>query len=106
MTKHQRILNFISLVRDSHPEMVNIFTLGSCLNFFCILHAVYPEAQPYFNIDHIITKIDGRYYDITGTVNIKGTTYRPYTEKEFYPKRRMSRSFGRMYKGCYKIGRE
>lgn len=99
MSKHQIILNLINNIRDSHSEMPNIFLYGSCLNFFLILKTVYPEAEAYFNIDHIITKIDNRYYDITGSVNPEG--YTPYTQ--FYNKKRTSRSFTRMLKAEYPL---
>lgn len=97
--KHRRILNTISFIRESHSEMVNIFSKGSCLNFFCILHSIYPEAECYFNIDHVISKIDGKYYDITGEVNGKG--YMKWTQ--YYNKRRTSRSFTLMYNNEYEI---
>lgn len=92
MTRYRHILNVIATIRDSHPEMVNIFKYGSCMNFHLILRSVFPEAEPYFNIDHVITRIGNRYYDITGSVNPSG--YRPY--HTFYNKRRTSRSFTQM----------
>ena len=48
--------------------MVNIFSNGSCYNFHLILKCVYPESIPYYNIDHIITKIDNIFYDINGSI--------------------------------------
>lgn len=102
MNKHQKILNTISFIRESHSEMVNIFSRGSCLNFFCILHSIYPEAIPYFNISHVISKIDDRYYDITGEVkNVEKQDYRLYTN--WYNKKNTKRSFTQMYKAEYKI---
>lgn len=101
MTKHRKILNLIGLIRDSHPDMVHTFTHGSCLNFFCILHAIYPEAKPWFNIAHVITEIDGKFYDITGVVNTKNLKehelkYIPFTD--WYNKRRTSHAFNQMYR--------
>lgn len=92
--KHRKILNTITFIRESHSTMVDIFTKGSCLNFFCILHSIYPEAQPWFNIDHVITKIDNKFYDITGEIK-DVDTYLPFTQ--WYNKRRTSRSFTMMY---------
>lgn len=95
MTKDRKILNFIEVIRNSHPEMKNIFLYGSCLNFHLILKSIYPEAIPYTNIDHIITKIGNKFYDISGRVyNTKsyekmGTIY--------FPKKRESRSFTQQY---------
>lgn len=94
MSKHSRILNLITLIRESHSKMEDIFTKGSCLNFFCILHSIYPEAQPWFNIDHIISEIDGKFYDVTGEIK-DVTGYQRYTE--WYDKKGTRRSFTQMY---------
>ena len=100
MNKHQRILNLITFIRESHTEMTNIYLKGSCLNFFCILHSIYPEAIAWFNINHIITEIDGKYYDITGEVSNKN--YFKYVGTYS----NMSRSFRNMYRNEYKINGE
>lgn len=99
MTKHLEILNFISEIRNSHSRMVDIFSLGSCLNFYLILRKVYPESIPLYNIDHVVTKIDGRCYDITGCVSCKG--YLPFSE--YYDKKGISRSFKQMMKYAHII---
>lgn len=99
MTKHQDILNFIATIRDSHSMMIEIFTKGSCLNFYYILRKVYPESVPYFNVNHIITKIDDRFYDITGQVDGKG--YDIYYD--VYRKYRLKRSINYMSKDEIKL---
>lgn len=68
MSRHTEIMTFIRTIRESHSEMVNIFTLGSCLNFYLILSQVYPDAVVYYDCNHIITRIGDKYYDITGEV--------------------------------------
>lgn len=80
MTKQQKIINFISLIRNSHPEMVNIFSFGSCFNFYLILRNVWPESIPYYNINHVITKIDNNYYDISGQLSSNTIKKNNYTE--------------------------
>jgi len=86
MSKHTEILSFISLVRGSHCKMEDIYTKGSCLNFYLILRHVYPTAEAYHNTEHIITKINDRFYDITGEVSSEG--YLPidhfYVSSEIY----------------------
>lgn len=52
--------------------MIDIFSKGSCLNFFYILHSIYPEAEAWYNGDHVITKINNKFYDITGEVRPEG----------------------------------
>jgi hypothetical protein len=68
ISKNQKILNIISNIRDAHPSMINVFTNGGCFKFYVILHSIFPEAICYYNEHHVITEIDGKYYDITGRV--------------------------------------
>lgn len=75
--------------------MVDIFTLGSCLNFHLILKTVYPEAKPLYNIDHVVTQIDEKCYDITGCISCKG--YSKFSE-HYDKKKRISRAFSQMLK--------
>lgn len=97
MNKHRQILNYISTIRDGHPMMVRIFSNGSCLNFHLILKKVYPEAIPYSNIDHIISKIDDRYYDITGEVKVKNSN-EWYLFTDIYSKSGTIKSFKNQYR--------
>jgi hypothetical protein len=94
MSQHRKILNQISAIRNSHSQMTNIFLYGSCLNLFCILRSIYPEAQPWYNIDHVITEIGGRFYDITGSVSNEGY----YRFTEIYDRKGTRRSFSQMFK--------
>lgn len=71
MHSHRDILLFIAEIRQSHQQMVHIFTHGSCLNFYHILKHVYKSAEAYMDIDHVVTKIGTQYYDINGTVHPK-----------------------------------
>jgi len=68
MTQHRKILNIIAAIRESHPEMVNIFSFGGCYNLFSILRLIFPEAVAWTNADHVITQIGNKFYDITGVV--------------------------------------
>lgn len=98
-TKRQKILNLISEIRNSHSQMVNIYTGGGCLNFHLILRSVFQEAKPYYNGDHIITEIEGKYYDITGVVYNRGE-YLPF--EGYYDKKGTRRAFNQMYRAEYK----
>jgi len=69
----------IRLIRESHPSMVDIFMNGSCYYFSRILLHLFPTAEVFYNMDHIITKIDGKYYDIRGEVIPQGL-YLPISE--------------------------
>lgn len=94
MTKKLKILNLITLIREAHPAMVDIFTKGSCMNFFYILHGVFPEAQPWYDGSHIITKIDNQFYDING-ICLDSKNYLPLTQ--MYSKKRSVRAMTQMY---------
>ena len=59
---------FISTIRDSFIGSQQVYTEGSCYHFYLILKTVFPTAEPYYDLDHIITKINDKYYDITGEV--------------------------------------
>lgn len=100
ISKKRKILNIITEIRNSHPEMKDMFMNGSCLNLHMILRAMFPEAEPYYNVDHVITKIDDSYYDIRGVVLIIGG----YDKlSSFYKKKKSSRAFSQMYKYVYKF---
>lgn len=98
MNQHRRILNIIAAIRDSHPSMVDIYTLGSCINFFLILHNIFPNAVAYYNSDHVITEIDGKFYDINGVVKNRGG----YDKiSNMYRTNRVSRKFTQMQKAYF-----
>lgn len=69
---HEAVIKLIMEVRNANPIMVDVFTKGSCFNFFMMLRAVYPEAQAYYSQieGHVITKIEEWYYDINGPVQL------------------------------------
>lgn len=68
MNLNDRVLKIIKAIRKSHNGAVDIYTQGKCYDFFLILKSIFPIAEAYYDSDHIITKIEGKYYDITGEV--------------------------------------
>lgn len=62
------ILKFIETIRNSFVGSETVYTRGSCYKFYLILKELFPDAEAYYNSDHVITEIDGKYYDITGEV--------------------------------------
>lgn len=64
------ILNFIKTIRESFIGSEIVYTKGSCYNFFLIIKEVYPNAQCYYDENHVITKLGNKYYDITGEVKL------------------------------------
>lgn len=83
-----KVKKLLPILRDSHPDMVDIFTKGSCANLFIFIRSIYQGAKPFYNDDHIITKVGQTFFDITGKVDPKG--YLPLTEIN-YPKKRISK---------------
>ena len=45
-----------------------MYTRGGCFEFYNILRSVFPDAEPFYDHHegHVYTKIDGKFYDITG----------------------------------------
>lgn len=60
--------SFIAKVRDSFIGSQQVYTEGSCYHFYLILKEVFPDAEPWYDNEHIVTKIDGKFYDITGEI--------------------------------------
>jgi len=68
MSNMSKIEQFISTIRDSFIGSQQVYTEGSCYHFYLILKEVFPDAKPYYDENHIITEINGKFYDITGEV--------------------------------------
>lgn len=73
---HKSILNFLTVVRYSFHDAPLVYTRGGCYGLYQILKVVYPSAVAYFDDaeqEHILTKIEGRYYDINGEYQFRLT---------------------------------
>ena len=68
MFKRDRIKEMITALRESRPDMVEIFTEGWCYHLFLIIRALEPTAQPWYqtNPGHVYTKVGKYWYDIRG----------------------------------------
>jgi hypothetical protein len=72
---HQHILSVIKAIRESHPDMVYLYTQGQCYNFHLILKQIYINETyvvPYYSIreGHVYSKIGLHFYDIKGRAAI------------------------------------
>ena len=65
---YRQVEEFIAILRDSFIGSQQVYTEGSCYQFYLILKNVFPMAEAYYDTFHVITKIEERYYDITGEV--------------------------------------
>jgi hypothetical protein len=99
VVKHRKIMALIATIRESHSMMPRIFQFGSCFNFYLILRQVYPEAEAYYNIEHVITKIDDKFYDITGEVPSDG--FAPLAS--YYPKGGVARAMKQMMRAEFPL---
>lgn len=66
--KHKEILNVIKTIRESFDDSIKVYTQGRCYYFYLILKSIIPSAKAYYDSDHVITRIENKYYDITGEV--------------------------------------
>ena len=65
---------FLAMLRNLHPELEWKCLHGSCFRLYLLLKEVWPDAEAWTNVNHVITKIDGRFYDIRGEVASTGYT--------------------------------
>lgn len=63
-----KVVALITTIRNSHPDMEELYLFGQCYNFFLILRSQFPEAIPYYDTmeGHVYTKIGKYWYDIRG----------------------------------------
>lgn len=60
-------LDFIRTVRESFRAASFVYTHGGCYQFYKMLKHLYPQAVPWMDADyHVLTEIDGKFYDING----------------------------------------
>jgi hypothetical protein len=83
----QELLRFISAIRNSHPDMVRLYSEGQCYNFALIIRSIRPEAEiRYAYVEgHVYTEVGGRLYDIRG---VKPNPAHKYTHIPYLEHRR------------------
>lgn len=71
-TPEERVAEGLEANDSYQPVFVDIFTRGACGNFADALALAF-DGQAMITPDkaHVVTKIDGRLYDITGDVTTK-----------------------------------
>lgn len=77
------VKEIISTIRDSFIGSQQVYTEGSCYHFYLILKSVFPQAECWYDEDHVITKIDNKFYDITGEIKVNAGM-RKYDELPTY----------------------
>ncbi len=66
MNTEDRVLYFLSSVRKRTG--VSYYLNGACYELYFKLLGKFQNAICYYNSDHVITKINEKFYDITGEV--------------------------------------
>lgn len=68
MADHHQVMHFLAELRAAVPDAVARFTQGGCFQLHLLLRALDDTAEPWYDADHVITRIGDRFYDITGPV--------------------------------------
>jgi len=87
---HDHIIELLKRIQKSFTGSIEVYTKGSCFQLCNILLWLYPGGEIYYTSDHAITKINDRFYDITGEV-LEVENYLPidhFKELETYLKYR------------------
>ena len=81
MYKRPSILEFIRTIRESFEGSEYVYRNGSCYYFAKILQAIYPEGELWeFPQQHVLFKLDEKFYDIRGEVGVADRDIRPSEE--------------------------
>lgn len=76
MSECGKVLNVCDKVFESFDGAFKYYTSGGCFQFHLILLFNFKEAAPYYDGNHIITKIGKNYFDINGIYDIpKGKVF-------------------------------
>ena len=78
-------IEFIETLRETDNYIKDIYMNGGCYQFHLLLKKLYPQAEPYIDENkwHVITEINGDFYDITGIVDptgFKSMTYEDHLD--------------------------
>ena len=73
---------FLLNLRNTDKYIEMIYLNGGCYKLHILLKTIYNGCEAFINKnkDHVITKYNGKYYDITGEVS--GNLYDPITESD------------------------
>ena len=62
------VISFLYALRRLHPELETQCLNGSCFKLYLLVKEVWPDAEPWYDGDHVITKIGNSFFDIRGEV--------------------------------------
>ena len=76
------VIDIITSIRESFGGSVAVYTYGGCYQFYEIIKAIIPEAEAFYDGNHVWTKINGKFYDIIGLKEISPTVLIPVDTEE------------------------
>ena len=97
---NKKLCTIIAAIRDSHPDLVDLYLYGQCYSFHLILRSIEPTAKPWYDFieGHMYTKIGKYWYDIRGVHYKVSETCIPHVYKDGYPAHRWGRGDTRRLK--------
>lgn len=60
------VIDIIKSIRESSGSSIAIYTYGGCYQFYEILKTIIPDAEAFYDGNHVWTKINYKFYDILG----------------------------------------
>lgn len=87
MHDREYIISIIEAIRNSIEGLDYAYQNGGCYQFHLILKSIFPNAVPWHTgfpeiIEHVLTEIDGRFYDITGHVSVSHIKLFGFTDEK------------------------
>ena len=76
--EHIHINRIISLLRESIPNAVEIYTKGNCFKFALLMCSIVKEGDIYYDEHHATYHFKGKFYDITGEVEKSGVNIKEH----------------------------
>jgi hypothetical protein len=83
------MIKIIDAIRDSFVGSEKVYTKGSCFQFYLIIKAICPYAEPWYDgiNGHVYAKVGDKFYDIYGELEdaeVLGILYDLRTEENLY----------------------
>lgn len=72
-----KINNFISILRESHPDIEKIFMNGGCYEFYRLLRCIESTIEPWGTDNHVFGRLGDILIDIRGFHDIKSQSGYP-----------------------------
>lgn len=58
----------LAALRAIHPDIERFGLHGGCFQVYLLLREIFSDAEPWYDGNHVITKIGDRFWDVRGEV--------------------------------------